>query len=90
MDYDGRTKRPSLRDCRWFGHRLHAEVNLAVNPEISVERGHKIAQDARHRLLHDVRYLSQVTIHIDPETVSGEHHHRIGGHDHDDLPKHGH
>jgi len=28
---------------RWLGHRLHAEINVAVNPELAVEEGHKIA-----------------------------------------------
>jgi divalent metal cation (Fe/Co/Zn/Cd) transporter len=28
---------------RWLGHRLHAELNIAVRPELSVERGYGIA-----------------------------------------------
>ncbi len=75
---------------RWLGHRLHAEVNLAVKPEISIESGHEIAVDVRHRLLHHLRYLSNATIHIDPASASGETHHRITEHMHDDLPGHSH
>jgi hypothetical protein len=26
--------------ARWLGHRLHAEVNIAVNPDLSVAEGH--------------------------------------------------
>jgi cation diffusion facilitator family transporter len=75
---------------RWLGHRLHAEVNIAVSPELSVEKGHKIAKEVRHQLLHHLRYLSNVTIHIDPVNASGEKHHRITEHTHDELPAHSH
>ena len=75
---------------RWSGHRLHAEVNVAVSPELSVEKGHEIAKEVRHQLLHHLRYLSNATIHIDPMTASGEEHHRIGEHAHGDLPVHSH
>jgi cation diffusion facilitator family transporter len=75
---------------RWLGHRLHAEVNIAVNPQISVEKGHEIANEARHQLLHHLRYLSNATIHIDPVDASGEGHHHISDHVHGDLPSHSH
>ena len=75
---------------RWLGHRMHAELNLAVNQSLSVEKGHEIAKDVRHELLHHLRYLSSATIHIDPANASGEEHHRIEGHSHDNLPAHSH
>jgi cation diffusion facilitator family transporter len=75
---------------RWLGHRLHAEVNIAVAPKLSVEEGHKTALEVRHRLLHHLRYLSHVTVHVDPADASGEKHHRIMEHNHDDLPTHSH
>jgi len=75
---------------RWLGHRLHAELNIAVGAEISVEEGHKIATEVRHQLLHHLRYLSNATIHIDPVNASGEKHHRITEHAHGDLPAHSH
>lgn len=75
---------------RWIGHRLHAELNVAVNPRLSVEKGHEIAKEVRHRLLHNLQYISNATIHIDPVGASGEAHHRIDGHEHDDLPFHSH
>lgn len=75
---------------RWLGHRLHAEVNIAVGPELSVEDGHKIAKEVRHQLLHHLRYLSNATIHIDPENASGEDYHSIVEHVHDDLSVHSH
>lgn len=89
------THSPGVRDVtevrvRWLGHRLHAEVNVAVDAELSVEKGHEIAKEVRHQLLHHLRYLSNATIHIDPVNASGEEHHRIVEHVHDDFPAHSH
>ncbi len=66
---------------RWLGHRLRAEVNIVVDPSLSVEAGHAIAKDVRHHLLHHLSYLDDATIHVDPSTASGEEYHRIRGHD---------
>lgn len=65
---------------RWIGHKLHAEVNIAVDPQISVEDGHNIAKETIHHLLHHLNYLGSVTVHIDPSNASGEKHHTISEH----------
>ncbi len=75
---------------RWVGHRLLADVNIAVKADLSVEEGHEIAREVQHQLLHHLPYLGNATIHVDPITASGEQHHRTGNHDHDDLPTHSH
>ncbi len=75
---------------RWMGHRLLAELNIAVSPDLSIEQAHEIATDVRHNLLHQLRYLSNATIHVDPLTASGEAHHRITNHSHDEFPSHSH
>jgi len=66
---------------RWLGHRLRAEVNVAIDPSLSVEAGHVIATEVRHHLLDHLSYLDDATIHVDPLTASGEEHHYIEGHD---------
>lgn len=76
--------------ARWIGHRLHAEVNIAVAPELSVTEGHQIAKEVRHQLLHHLTFLSIVTVHVDPVQEAGEHYHRIVEHIHDNLPAHSH
>jgi cation diffusion facilitator family transporter len=76
--------------ARWSGHGLHAEVNVAVDPELSVAEGHEIAREVNHRLLHHLVYLRKVVIHIDPVQEAGEDHHRITAHSHDGLPTHSH
>lgn len=67
---------------RWIGHRLHAEINIAVTSDLTVEKGHDIAMEVRHQLLHHLRYLSNVIIHIDALHTSGEQHHLINEHSH--------
>lgn len=43
-----------VRVC-WPGHRLYAEVNIAVDSLLSVEEGHAIAVEVRHRMMHGLR-----------------------------------
>jgi len=76
--------------ARWLGHRLHAELNIAVDPQLTVAQAHAIAAEVRHQLLHHLDYLSLVVIHVDPADQSGEAHHRIAEHMHDGLPVHSH
>ncbi len=40
---------------RWLGHRLVADLDITVRAELPVGGGHSIAEDVRHRLLHDGR-----------------------------------
>jgi cation diffusion facilitator family transporter len=76
--------------ARWLGHRLRAEVNVAVDPELSVAQGHALAREVNHRLLHELRYLDMAVVHVDPVQEAGEEHHRIATHSHDGLPPHSH
>lgn len=76
--------------ARWLGHRLHAEINIAVSSKLSVNEGHGIAIEVRHNLLHNLKHLGDVIIHVDPEDKSGEAFHHISGHSHDDFPIHSH
>jgi divalent metal cation (Fe/Co/Zn/Cd) transporter len=76
--------------ARWLGHRLHAELNIAVDPRMSVAQAHAVATEVRHQLLHHLDYLSLVVIHVDPADQSGEVHHRIEEHAHDGLEVHSH
>lgn len=75
---------------RWLGHRLHAEVNVAVDETLSVVDGHNIATRVQHQLLHNLKFLSNATIHVDPITTSGEKYHAIAEHDHGGGPAHSH
>jgi cation diffusion facilitator family transporter len=76
--------------ARWLGHRLRAEVNVAVDPDLSVAEGHAIAREVNHRLLHELRYLDMAVVHVDPVQEVGEEYHRVRVHSHDGLPPHSH
>jgi adenosylmethionine-8-amino-7-oxononanoate aminotransferase len=76
--------------ARWLGHRLRAELNIAVAPHLEVTQGHAIAKEVRHELMHHVRYLSDAMIHVDPSEEAGEKFHRIVEHSHYNLPVHSH
>jgi cation diffusion facilitator family transporter len=76
--------------ARWLGHRLHAELNIAVDPELTIAQAHATSAEVRHQLLHHLDYLSLVVIHVDPADQSGESHHGISEHAHDGLAVHSH
>ena len=63
---------------RWLGHKMLAEVNIAVDPSLLVAAGHDIALEVHHRLLHELKYLSNATVHVDPVGLVGEEHHGHG------------
>ena len=76
--------------ARWIGHRIRAELNLAVGPELTVVQAHEITKEVEHELLHHLQFLEGVTIHVDPTTEAGEGRHIRGEHAHGELPIHAH
>jgi divalent metal cation (Fe/Co/Zn/Cd) transporter len=72
---------------RWLGHRLYAEVSIAVDPLLSVKEGHAIALEVRHRMMHSLDYLSNVVVHVDPLGSAGEAFHRLSEYERDNLPQ---
>ncbi|SCG35197.1 cation diffusion facilitator family transporter [Micromonospora halophytica] len=60
---------------RWIGHRLHAEADLVVDSHLSLVAAHEIAADAEHQLTHAVPRLMTATVHTDPDSHPGGHHH---------------
>jgi cation diffusion facilitator family transporter len=76
--------------ARWLGHRLEAELNVAVPPGTSVEEAHRLTVEINHRLSHEFPYLRSAIVHVDPEDKAGVDHHRIPTHQHDGLPSHSH
>jgi cation diffusion facilitator family transporter len=60
---------------RWIGHRLHAEAEITVDGDLPLFEAHRIAEDARHNLLHDVPRLTSAIIHADPCGHDGVDHH---------------
>lgn len=65
---------------RWVGHALHAEAELVVDTDLSVGRGHAIAEQAHHQLLHEIPRLTSATIHVDPCGHDGRDPHEAAAH----------
>jgi cation diffusion facilitator family transporter len=65
---------------RWIGHKLHAELHITVNEDLSTRESHRIAEDVRHALLHAQPKLTSVTVHVDPCGHSGEDPHATVSH----------
>ncbi|MCZ0912777.1 cation diffusion facilitator family transporter [Gordonia amicalis] len=58
---------------RWIGHRLHADAELDVDPNLLLTEAHTIAHDAEHELTHAVPKLASALIHAYP--AHGDHPH---------------
>ncbi len=61
---------------RWIGHRLRAELEIVVDPALSVVAAHRVAEATEHRLLHQVPRLHAALVHADPDG----HPHDLTGH----------
>ncbi len=61
--------------ARWVGHRLHAEVNIAVEPEMTVAEGHAVAKAVSREISHHLTHMDLATIHVEPTGASCENRH---------------
>ncbi len=69
--------------ARWSGHRLEVSLHATVDCDLSVADGHQIAERVRHDLLHGVKGLENVLVHIDPCDHNGlDAHAGASHHDH--------
>lgn len=71
---------PGIRDVttvrlRWIGHQLHAEADIVVDDHLTVLESHRIAVDAESQLANAVPHLLTITVHTDPASHPGAHHH---------------
>lgn len=66
---------------RWVGHRLHADLGIAVDPNLTTIESHHIAEHLRHDLYHALPYLSEIIVHVDPWSQPDEHHHLTAHHE---------
>ncbi len=68
---------PAVQDVtkvrlRWVGHALEASMAIMVDCDATVSEGHRISEEVRHRLLHDIARLDTAVIHVNPCGHSGE------------------
>jgi cation diffusion facilitator family transporter len=57
---------------RWVGHALEASMAITVDCDMTVTEGHRVSEEVRHRLLHDVSKLDTAVIHVNPCGHDGE------------------
>jgi len=70
---------------RWMGHRLQAEVTIAVDPRLTTLESHHIAEQVRHELFHELPALSEAIVHVDPWLEQLETAHKLTLH-HEPVP----
>jgi cation diffusion facilitator family transporter len=71
---------------RWMGHRLFAEVHIAVEPSLTTVQSHHIAERLRHDLFHQIPNLAEVVVHVDPWAEQLETVHQLTVH-HEPVPR---
>ena len=57
--------------ARWVGHRLHSEMRVQVDGDLTLAQAHAIAEEVRHDLFHALPALSDAMVHLDPPGSPG-------------------
>jgi cation diffusion facilitator family transporter len=66
--------------ARWVGHTLHVIMTIEVDAELTLSKAHAIAEKVRHQLFHEIKGISEVLIHTDPSSASGDYHQELAHH----------
>jgi len=66
--------------ARWVGHTLHVVMTIEVDAELTLSKAHAIAEEVRHQLFHEIKGISEVLIHTDPSSASGDYHQELAHH----------
>jgi cation diffusion facilitator family transporter len=53
------------------GGKFYVTLHAYVNPELSVEEAHKIAETIEQRMHAEIKPLENVTVHVEPSTIAG-------------------
>lgn len=52
--------------ARWLGHRLEADLDVTVDPDLTVAAGHEIGRKVHQGLLGSIRHLERANVHVEP------------------------
>lgn len=66
--------------ARWAGHRLHSELHVQVDGDLTLAQAHAIAEEVRHGLFHALPVLSDAIVHLDPPGSAGVDPHAVTAH----------
>jgi divalent metal cation (Fe/Co/Zn/Cd) transporter len=56
--------------ARWVGHKIHADLHITVEPELSVAESHAIAEQVHRQLATHVPAFGRATIHVCPDEAA--------------------
>ena len=73
--HDGLEEIRRLR-LRWMGHRLHADLHIAVQADLTLAEGHDLAEQVRLGLFRNMPLLSEAFVHVDPWSADPDEYHR--------------
>lgn len=62
---------------RWIGHRMSADAGIVVDDDLDIVTAHDIANEAHHRLLHEVAKLDDIVIHVSPNSQRDRDFHQL-------------
>jgi len=71
LDYPGVRNSHKLK-MRYIGNAIHMEVHIHVDPNITVEEGHRIASGIKHTIKGRDRRVIDVIVHVEPEGIAEE------------------
>lgn len=60
---------------RWIGHRLHADGDIVLQADLTLEQAHRVTLAAERQLTRGVPLLVSAVIHPDPTAQAGREHH---------------
>ena len=69
--------------ARWLGHRLRADIDISVRPELRVDAAHEIAQAVERQLQYRLHYVSGAMVHVAPAIDARNSRQRQHTHPHD-------
>lgn len=62
---------------RWLGHRLNADLVIAVDRHLTTEESHRLAEEVRRKLFEEMPLLSEVHTHVEPWAEGDESFHEL-------------
>ncbi len=55
----------------YTGGKFYITLHAYVDPELSVEEAHKIAETIEGRMHVEIKPLANITVHVEPSSVGG-------------------
>ena len=52
--------------ARWNGHRMEADLDVAVDPALTVAQGHDAAVAVHRALVESIPHLDRGRVHVEP------------------------